>query len=79
MSLAEQADWPMNVPLGAQLDFASLESLQVTISHYPAMGEVQCEYQSWTIALMSLTQMSLQLALPKPPDQPDSSSWIEEL
>ena len=30
----------ISVSLGAQLDFASLESLQVTKSHYPAMGEV---------------------------------------
>ena len=64
--LPQQADWPMSVPLGAQLDCASLDSLQVTILHFPAMGEVQCEYQSWTVALTSLTQVSLQLALPKP-------------
>ena len=42
------------VPLGVQLDFASLQSLQDTISHYPVTGEVQCEYQSWTMALLSL-------------------------
>ena len=70
----EQADWLMNISLGAQLDFASLESLQVTISHYWVMCEVQCEYQSQTFALTSLTQMSLQLALPKPPDQP--ATWL---
>ena len=69
----------MSIPLGAQLNCASLESLQVTISHYPVTGKVQCEYQSQTIALMSLTQASLQLALPKIPDQPGSPSWIEEL
>ena len=45
-SLPEQADWPMSIPLGAQLDFASLESLQVTISHYPVTGKLQCEYLS---------------------------------
>ena len=43
------------------------------------MGEVQYEYQFQTIAEMSLVQMSLPLALPKPPDQNDSSPWIEEL
>ena len=64
----------MSISLGAQLDFASLESLKVTISHYPVTGEVTCASQSWTIALMSL-----QLTLPKPLDQPDSSLWIEEL
>ena len=36
----EEADWPMSIPLGTQLDFASLGSLQVTISHYPVMGKV---------------------------------------
>ena len=36
----EQADWCSSVPPGAKLDFASLESLQVTISHYPVMGKV---------------------------------------
>ena len=75
----EEANWPMSIPLGAQLDFASLGSLQVTISHYPVKGEVQYEYQSLTIAMMSMAQTSLQLALPEPPDQPDSSPWIEEL
>ena len=70
---------PQTYPLGAQLDFASLESLQVTISHYPVMGEVWCEYQFQTIALMSLTQTPLSRALPKTLDQPDSSPQIEEL
>ena len=42
----EQGDWPIRVPLRAQLDGASLESLQVAISHYPVMGKVQCENQS---------------------------------
>ena len=69
----------MSIPLGAQLDFASLGSLQVTISHYPATGKVQYQYQSWTIAQISLAQTSLQLTLPKPMDQPDSSQQIEEL
>ena len=32
------------IPLGAQLDFCSLWSLQVTISHDPAAGEVHYEY-----------------------------------
>ena len=35
-----QVHWPMNVPLGSQLDFASLGSIQVTISHFPVTGEV---------------------------------------
>ena len=43
------------------------------------MGEVQCECQSQTIALTSLTQTSLPLALPQPWDQPASSPWMEEL
>ena len=46
------------ISLGAQLDLCSLGSLQVTISHGPAAGEVCYEYQSWVI-----TQMSLQLPL----------------
>ena len=43
------------------------------------MGEVWYEYQSQTIAHASLVWTSLQLALSKPLDQPDSSLWIEEL
>ena len=69
----------MRVPLGAQLDLAPLGSMQVTILHFPVMGEKHYEYQSWTVALMSLTQASLLLAEPKPLDQPDSSSWNEKL
>ena len=76
---SEQVDRPSSIPLGAQLDFSSLESLQATILHYPVMGKVWCEYQSQTIALMPLTQMSLPLALPKSPGQSYSSPWIEEL
>ena len=38
------------------------------------IGEVQYQYQTWIIA-----QMSLQLTLSKPSDQPDSPLWIEEL
>ena len=72
----EQVDWPMSGPLEAQLDFASLGCLQVTILHFPVMGKICCEYQSWTI---SLTQASSPLALPKPQDQLDSSPWIKEL
>ena len=40
----KQVNWPLSIPLGAQLDFASLESLQVTISHYPVTGEVTVPY-----------------------------------
>ena len=76
---SEQTDWPSIIPLAAQLDFASLDSLQVIISHYPATGKMQCEYQSQTVALTSLTQTSLSLTLPKPLDQPNSSPWIEDL
>ena len=36
------------------------------------MGEVCCEYQSWTIAMTSLTQAPLQLAWLEPLDPPDS-------
>ena len=64
----EQVDWPMNIPLEAQLDFAFLGY----ILHFPVTGKICCEYQSQTIALMSLTQVSPPLAPPKPPDQPDS-------
>ena len=63
----DQAGCPMHIPQGAQLDLTSLESIWVTLSHFPAMGEVHCEYESWT---MSLTQASLQLAWFKPLDQP---------
>ena len=66
----------MSMSLGSQLDFASLESIQVTTLHFPVMGEVHCEYQSWTVALMSLTQAPLQLAQPKPLDQPDSEEEL---
>ena len=72
----EQADWPMNVHSGAQLDFASLWSIQVIISHFPVMGEVHCEYQSQTIALMSLTWEPLQLAQVVLPDQLDSEEEL---
>ena len=69
----------MHVPMGAQLKYISLGSLQVAISCFPVTGEVQCEYQSQTIALMSLTQASLQLSLPKPLDQSVSPPWIKVL
>ena len=59
---------------GSPIDLSSLGSLQVTISHYPAMGEVQYQYQSWVIA-----QISLQLTLSKPSDQLDCPPQIEEL
>ena len=64
----EQADWPMSIPPGAQLDFISLGSIQVTISHFPVMGEVHCEYQSKTVAQMSLTWY--------PYNWPDLNPWI---
>ena len=69
----------MSIPLGVQLDLATLASMQVTISHYPATGKVQYKYQSETVALISLAQTSLQLALPKPSHQPDSSPQTEQL
>ena len=68
----EPVDWPMSISLGAQLDFASLGSIQVTISHFPVTGEVHGEYQSQTIALMSLTQAPLQLAQAQIP----RSTWF---
>ena len=63
-----QAGWPMHIPQGAQLDFASLGSIQVTLSHFPAMGEVHCEYESQTVSLTWATPQSAQL---EPLDQPD--------
>ena len=69
---------PWAYPLGAQLDQASLESLQVTISHFRALGKVQCEYQSWTVALTSLTQVST-IGPTQTPHQPNSSPWIKWL
>ena len=42
------------IPLGAQLDLHSLGSLQVTISHGPAAGEVHYEYHSQVITQASL-------------------------
>ena len=33
------------IPLGTQLDLHSLGSLQMTISHYPAVRHIWCEYQ----------------------------------
>ena len=47
----EQAGWPMNICQGPQLDFASLESIWKTLSHFPVMGEVYCEYESQTVTL----------------------------
>ena len=49
-----QAGLAMGIPLGAQLDFSSLGSLQVTISHYLAVKEVWYDYQSWVITQESL-------------------------
>ena len=60
--------------LGAQLDVCSLGSLQVTISHGLAVGEVHYEYQSWVI-----TQASLLLPLFKPSEPSDSPPRIQEL
>ena len=37
---SEQVDWSSSIPLGTQLDFASLESPQVAISHYPVTSKV---------------------------------------
>ena len=74
----EEADWlvsiPLEIPQDAQLDLTSFGSLQVTISHYLEMGEVWYQCQTKVI-----THTSLQLALPKSSDQPDSSPQTEEL
>ena len=56
----------MHIPWGAQLDFNSLESIWVALSHFPVMGEVHCEYKS---QLVSLTQAPLQSAWLEPLDQ----------
>ena len=66
----------MSIALAAQLDFDSLGSTQVTISHFPVIGEICCEYQSWTISLTSLTQVPLQLAHATLPDQLDSEEEL---
>ena len=62
------------IPMRAQLDLHSWESLQVTISHGTAAGEVYYEYQSQVVM-----QASLQLALFKPSKQSDSPPRIQEL
>ena len=73
----EWANWPLSIPPGAPLDFTSLRSIQVTISHFPVMGEVHCKYQSQTMALASLTQAPSQLAQLEPLDPPDSEElWV---
>ena len=56
----EQVDWPLSKPPGAQLDFASLESHTGDYFTYSCNRWVHCKYQSWTIALMSLTMVPLQ-------------------
>ena len=75
----EGLDWPVSMSIEAQLGLTTVGSLQVTISHYPVMGKVWCQYQSQTIAQMCLVQTSLQLTLSKPSDLLDSSPQIEEL
>ena len=56
--------------LGVQLDFTSLGSLQLTISHQIVMGVCdQCQTQV----------VAIQLALPEPLDQPDFSPQTEVL
>ena len=62
------------IPLGAWLDLCSLGSLQITISHRPAAGEVHYEYLSWVVM-----QTSLQLAMFKPSKPSDSPPRIQEL
>ena len=34
----DQVNWPMSIPLGVQLEFASLGSIQVTVSHFFSDG-----------------------------------------
>ena len=62
------------IPLGAQLDFCSLGSLQVTMSCDLTAREVCYEYQSQVI-----TQASLQLPQFEPSEPSDSPPWIQEL
>ena len=62
----------MSIPLGAQLDFASLGSMQVAISHCPVMGEVHCEYQSGLLPWHPWPGHPPQFAQLKPLDPPDS-------
>ena len=40
----ENADWLVSIYLAAQLDLAHFGSLQVIVSHYPAIGEVWYQY-----------------------------------
>ena len=60
------------MPMGTMLDLTALESLQVTISHTPATGEVHCHLQTWSITMRSLSSISSQEHL-------EPSLKIEEL
>ena len=62
------------IPLGVQLDLCSLGSLQVTICHGPAVGEVHYQYQSQVI-----TQAALHLPQFEPSKPSDSPPRIQEL
>ena len=43
---------PVAMPMGTLLDLTALETLQVTISHIPATGEVHYHLQAWSITRM---------------------------
>ena len=68
----EEADLPVSISMGAWPDLSSFGSMQVIVSHSPMMGEVQYQYQS-----MVISQMSLQLALPKSLDHPNSHQQLK--
>ena len=68
----EDTALPVLIPMGAQLDLSSLETLQVLVSHNTIMRKVQYQYQS-----MGASMTSLQLDLPESSDHPNSSQWLE--
>ena len=58
--LLEDVYGPVAMPMGTLLDLTALESLQVTISHIPAAGEVHYHIQAQSINRMSLPGASSQ-------------------
>ena len=42
------------MPMVILLDLTALESLQVTISHIPVIGEIYYHLQAWSVTRMSL-------------------------
>ena len=76
----EQADWPMNIPWELNWILPPWGPYRWLSHIFQWQVSVHCEYQTWTIALISLTQAPLQLAQPKPLDQPDSEElWANAM